>query len=287
MHINMKYYIVTISAIFISLGIGVLIGFNLNSDGAFNKQQTQIIQELEDKFKNIRYENENLENKILGLTKRNENLNKYIENTYGYVIDNKLLGKNIGIIQTTEDYFYPNVKEFIYKAKGNVAFEIIVKDTLLSEIDLAALNQEMGISLKDKNELVKYICKVVYEDKNADILNRLNEKGIIEIKSSNLNYEKLDGVVLEGGSIEKQDTSNIIDKNIIDYFKNKNINLIGCERTDSQFSYIPFYKKSKISTIDNLEDVMGKISLIMALEGKIGHFGIKDTADEFMPLEVK
>ena len=29
MHINMKYYVVTIGAIFISLGVGMLVGFNL------------------------------------------------------------------------------------------------------------------------------------------------------------------------------------------------------------------------------------------------------------------
>ena len=32
MHINMKYYIVSIGAIFISLGIGILVGYNLNYD---------------------------------------------------------------------------------------------------------------------------------------------------------------------------------------------------------------------------------------------------------------
>ncbi len=288
MHINMKYYIVTISAIFIALGIGVLIGFNLNSDGIFNKQQTQIIEELEGRFANIKGENETLEKQIVHLTKNNENLNKYIENTYDYVIDNKLLGKNIGIIQTTEDYFYPNVKEFIYKAKGNVVFEILIKDKVVDNIDLNLLGQELNIPLKDKQELVKYICKVIYEDKNADLLNKLNEKGLIEIKGSNLNYDKLDALVLEGGSIEKnEERVNIIDSNIIDYFKNNNVNLIGSERTDTQSTYIPFYKQSKISTIDNLDEAMGKISLIMVLEGKIGHFGIKETAEAFMPLEVK
>ena len=33
MHINMKYYIVSIGAIFLALGIGILVGFNLNNNG--------------------------------------------------------------------------------------------------------------------------------------------------------------------------------------------------------------------------------------------------------------
>ncbi|SHJ65031.1 copper transporter [Tepidibacter formicigenes] len=288
MNVNMKYYITTLGAIFITLGIGILIGFNLNSNGAFTEQQTQIIQDLENRFENIKTENQELESNILNLTKKNENLNKYIENTFDYIIDARLEGKNIGILKTTEDYFYPNVKEFINKAKGNVVFDITIKDKIVEDIDFNVLNQEFNTALNNKEELINYICKVIYEDKNIELLNKFNEKGIIEIQTLNLDYENLDTVILEGGSIQKNESKlEIIDNGIIQYFKNNNLKLLGTERSDVENSYIPFYKQSKISTIDNLDEVMGKISLIMVLEGKTGHFGIKDTADEFTPLEIK
>ncbi|CAH2212900.1 copper transporter [Tepidibacter aestuarii] len=288
MNVNMKYFIVTLSAIFISLGIGILIGFNLNSNGAFDEQQTQIIDDLENKFNLIKEENSKMENKILNTTKENENLNKYIENTFSYVIDNKLEGKNIGIVKTTEDYFYPNVEEIINKANGSVAFNIVIKDKLVNEFEIGELNKEFNLNLKDKNELINYICQITYVDKNIDLLNQMSQKGIIEIKALNLEYNNLDTVILEGGSLENNENKlNMVDKNIIKYFKDNNVNLLGTERRDAQNSYIPFYKESKISTIDNLDEVMGKISLIMVIEGKTGHFGVKDTADEFTPLEIK
>ena len=64
MHINMKYYIVTIGAIFISLGIGMLVGFNLNYDQELSKQQAQIINDLDVKFEDLRDTNNNLEAKL-------------------------------------------------------------------------------------------------------------------------------------------------------------------------------------------------------------------------------
>jgi hypothetical protein len=284
----MKYFIVTLSAIFISLGIGILIGFNLNSNGAFDEQQTQIIYDLENKFNIIKQQNSNTENKLLHITKENENLNKYIENTLSYVVDKKLEGKNIGILKTTEDYFYPNVEEVINKANGNVAFNIVIKDKLLNEFEIAQFNEEFSLNLKDKNELINYICQITYVDKNIDLLNKMGEKGIIEIKTLNLEYNNLDTVILEGGSLENNENKlNIVDKNIIKYFKDNNVNLLGTERRDVQNSYVPFYKESKISTIDNLDEVMGKISLVMVIGGKTGHFGVKDTANEFTPLEIK
>ncbi|WP_099188148.1 copper transporter [Tepidibacter mesophilus] len=288
MNVNMKYFIVTLSAIFISLGIGILIGFNLNSNGAFDEQQTQIIDDLENKFNVIKQQNSKMDNKILNITKENENLNKYIENTLSYVVNNKLEGKNIGIIKTTEDYFYPNVEEVINKANGKVAFNIVIKDKLVNEFEINELNKEFNVNLKDKNEFMNYICQITYVDKNVDLLNQMSQKGIIEIKTLNLEYNNLNTVILEGGSLENNENKlNIVDKNIIKYFKDNNVNLLGSERRDTKNSYIPFYKESKISTIDNLDEVMGKISLIMVIEGKTGHFGVKDTADEFTPLEIK
>ena len=57
MHINMKYYIVSIGAIFLALGIGILVGFNLNNNEEMNKQQAAIIEQLDEEFNSIQEEN--------------------------------------------------------------------------------------------------------------------------------------------------------------------------------------------------------------------------------------
>ena len=54
MHINMKYYIVSIGAIFLALGIGILVGFNLNNNEEMNKQQAAIIEQLDEEFSSIK-----------------------------------------------------------------------------------------------------------------------------------------------------------------------------------------------------------------------------------------
>ena len=56
MHINMKYYVVSIGAIFIALGIGMLVGFNLNYDQELSKQQATIIEDLDKKSVSVEYD---------------------------------------------------------------------------------------------------------------------------------------------------------------------------------------------------------------------------------------
>ena len=48
-------------------------------------------------------------------------------------------------------------------------------------------------------------------------------------------------------------------------------------------SYMTSYQEFDLSTIDNIDLTPGQISLIRALEGETGDYGIKSTANKFMP----
>ena len=288
MHINMKYYVVTISAIFIALGIGILIGFNLDGEMFFSEQQTQIIQKLEERLAEVKSQKEELEVAVQTFEKNREQLNSYIENSSSAIIENELEGKTIGMVYTTEDYFYPNVAEFIKKASGEVAFELLLKDTLAEELDMNAFNQEMGTGFESKDALVEYILKTIVEDKNFEFANALSEKGYVKFTLyKEGGFGAVDSVVIAAGSMDENKAKmDLFDGNITRYFNQKNINAVEIEKKNVEFSYVSYYKKSKTSTIDNVDSITGKISLVMALGGKNGHFGEKETAEELMPKKI-
>ena len=78
MNINMKYYIVTIGSIFLALGIGIIVGFNLNYDQELSKQQSEVLSEFEDRFDSLNQEKADLNTQIEDLTKEQEKLTSYI-----------------------------------------------------------------------------------------------------------------------------------------------------------------------------------------------------------------
>ena len=39
----------------------------------------------------------------------------------------------------------------------------------------------------------------------------------------------------------------------------------------------------RLTTVDNIDTVYGQVSLVMAMYGYPGHYGIKQTADAFIP----
>ena len=86
MNINMKYYIVTIGAIFIALGVGILVGFNLNYDQALSKQQSEVLESFNTEFDDLKEKNKNLQSEIDVLNGDIETVREYIDNNIKFTI---------------------------------------------------------------------------------------------------------------------------------------------------------------------------------------------------------
>ncbi|WXR61898.1 copper transporter [Peptostreptococcaceae bacterium AGR-M142] len=289
MNINIKYYIITISSIFIALGIGILIGFNLNNKDVFKKEQMNIISDLERKIVSLKSEKEIFESTVDKLTHDKENLNKYIESTFNKLVEEELLEKNIGILRLNEDYFYNEVEELIGSSNGNIAFDITLKEEL-KNIDLEALNTMFNLvdenKMQNKNDFYKFIFDNIFVTKNEEIVQKLKESNILSLNTLS-EYENLDGLFVCGGSLEANKNGlEEFDKIFLDYFKDKKINIVGVQKSIVDYSYIDFFKKNKISTVDNIDEYIGKYSALKAILGNKGHYGTKKTAQSYIP-EVK
>ena len=106
MNINMKYYIVTIGSIFLALGIGIIVGFNLNYDQELSKQQSEVLSQFEEKFDSLNEEKSDLNKQIDSLNEKYGKLKTYVSQNYNLLIADALTNKNTGIILTNEKNDY-------------------------------------------------------------------------------------------------------------------------------------------------------------------------------------
>lgn len=109
MHINMKYYIVTIGAIFIALGIGMLVGFNLNNNQQLSEQQANIINDLDDKFNILKEKNDKLDSDLASVNRDYEEAVNFINKNVDKILAGSLNGKSIGIISANENDDYTKI----------------------------------------------------------------------------------------------------------------------------------------------------------------------------------
>lgn len=289
MHINMKYYIVTIGAIFIALGIGMLVGFNLNYDQELSKQQAAIIDDLDAKFEDIKTTNDELEGKLDKKESEYKKLVNYLNQNYLVLIKDQLQGKNVGIISTTENYDYTqDISKTITDANGSVAYDIVLKSGLTNKDKIKELDSALQLQLKTEKDVVNYIMSCLKEENAMDKLQQLEKLEMIKINYLPDNYLDCSQVVMASGDTnESSNKFTNIDKIIIDKLKEDGKYVIGTQKSDVKFSDLENYKKDKIPTINNSQQGTGKLSLVYALRDSVekGNFGIGDKVDSIIPFK--
>lgn len=288
MHINMKYYIVTIGAIFIALGIGILVGFNLNYDQELSEQQANVINDLDSKFESLKTTNDNLEESLASLNLDYDQSIEFINKNSDKIIVDGLLEKNIGIISTNENNDYTKeIEEIITKANGTLSFNIILTDNVENKEKLEEASTNLNIELKNTQDLVNYVADCIKDIDGVSKLQILQNLELIKINSVSTDYLNCESVVLTGGNESKDGNEKFkkIDEILISKLKEQNKNVIGVQKSNTKFSYTDLYSKNKVTTIDNIDEGIGQVSLVIVLSetGISGNFGRLESADKLLP----
>ncbi len=295
MGINIKYYIISIAAIFVSLGIGIFIGFNMNGQEIYLNQQQVLVDSLENRFTEFKKEKENLDEIINNLNIEKENQNLFIGNMFYEITHNKLEERNIAIIETTDDYSYEDIQESLRLSGASILKYVKYMEKIhsVTEVELWEIGQLLGVRLERNEDFIDFINKEIID---SFVVEDISEalKFLIDREYIQYNYDlkklenlNIDSIVIAGGSTEdKEYKSEELDMKLIRSLQEEEFRIIGVEKLDVEQSYIPTFKKLNISTVDNIDSMMGKISLIYLLEGAQGHYGEKSTADSLAPFIV-
>ncbi|HHV82144.1 MAG TPA: copper transporter [Tepidanaerobacter syntrophicus] len=287
MLINIKYLVITVISIFLALGIGILVGVQMDSEEIIVEQQEITLQKMEEKFSELNQTNEELKNQIQKLSDANQLSETYIKNIFPDYIKGKLAGMHVVVVETSGDYVYTEMRQALKTAGADVVSISFDNDKLfnMTEEDESELMAYFKLASKENiiPTIVKNVSDAAYGKANKENLAFLIEKGILYV-SGNLetpaNY-----VVIAGGSSrdEGDNRYEAIDIPLIRELKKYSLPVIGVETTDAKISYIEMYKKQNISTVDNVDTVIGQTSLILVMTGKEGHYGVKNSANSLMP----
>jgi len=284
---NIKYYVLTVVSIFLALAIGIYIGFMFDAQDILMSQKEDIVAQLEERFDYLEEENRTVREEISKVTKENEIMKEFSKVIYGDVIKNKLIGLKIAIIETSEDYIYKGISQTLESAGAEVVSITTIKNNFNSDPDLIKKTYEiiMEEEVLDNNVFKKAIDKITEEiitGEDNKIIEAFKMEGLIETIGE---YNTpIDYIVIAGGKKEKDDTRfEIIDKRIIDVCKRLNIPIIGIEKENVNFSYVDKYKNNRISSVDNVDTIIGKIALVLAMDGRPGNYGVKSSAESLIP----
>lgn len=285
MIIDYKYHIASLVAVFLALGIGILIGSTLLGNSTLIDYQKQVTDRLENQLQDLREENKVIEAKANTL-EIDQNANKqFEEQVMPLLVSGRISGQQYALIDLNSVGFPPELTEVITDAGGEISSVTSINTFYDQPNTFMDLKQNTGRQdLKDEEFLSKLgteIATWLITGEQQGIVGYLEEKDLFK-RTGNYGIP-VDGVILVGGSYMENKRNTQLDLAFIDYFKEMNIPVIGLEETDVVHSSMKEYQRKHISTIDNIDTAPGRLAVVLTLGGQPGHYGIKSTAQKLLP----
>lgn len=286
---DLRYHIASLVAIFLALGLGILIGSTIVGDDLMVEQQQKMINGLEDKFTILRERESDL-------LASNEEKDQIIDNYENFsrallpiIVNKQLQDRKVALVVTGEQ----DVPAGLINALSIAGVDVVSRTVVLKNIDLKDdklkerlidfYSLEEGTKADDiRKQIASNVALTINGNADPGLVKFLEENKLL--KFSGEFDPSVDSVIMVGGSNNFSSYfPDSLDNTIIDELLQSGKKVVGVEESEVKLSYMQAYEKFDIATIDNIDQSPGQISLVLSMKGEPGDYGIKVTATKFMP----
>ncbi|HZD61096.1 MAG TPA: copper transporter [Anaerolineae bacterium] len=290
----MRYHIASLVAVFFALAIGILLGTVIVDKGVFVKQQQALVKRIEDNFARIREENRTLLEEV-------NNQKEFTDKVVPLAVKDRLVGKNVAVIATTaiDDEVVTNLTEGLKEAGATVTEIKVMAHYEITNSVIEQMRSYFPSNINAENARELMLRKMVDDLTMVSVattstpttttmvkvpyLVQLTKMGFIK---TGIDFSKptspINGAIIIGGTENGLDPTET-DLPIVLQLKAAKVRVVGTETAGCKKSYMKSYQASGIPTVDNIDQPIGIVSVVFALVGADGHYGVKKSATKLMP----
>lgn len=281
-----RYHLLSLVAVFLALGLGVLVGISVSDSGVIETSQDVLVEDIQRDLDGLRTENGQLSRE------RATNI-RYQDDTFPFIVGGRLQGKRIAVVASSSagEEVQRKLTSAIHGAGGQVVSTTVMNP----RFDLAAATARVKADLKSDPAFAsvedasfttavgRQLARDVSKGGGARLLTSL--QGTL-VDSMNGNYDTpVDAVVI----VTRADNEQVpaytdLEKKFILNLKELGVLTVGAEQEDAPVSEIPLFQSVDVSSVDNLDSRIGQVSVVYVLSGEKGAFGVKPTADLLIPI---
>lgn len=278
---------VTVAAIFFALTVGLVVGSLLLSPKVAD-QQGRLIKDMRDVVAND-----------FKLNKAQKDIDdKALSAFVPAAIKGKLLGTAVAIVQTGN---YPDAVNNAKEALQQADAQVVSITTIDHEMDrpddvldpsLTSLNKLDGRFPTDRTALAQLIASIIgHGDASpmsmASTLERENYmhgEAIGQEYKASVRYV----VIVAGTQADGSERVANVDQPLITAFQKLGITVLMCEPADAHVSDVEAYRRlaPNVTTVDNIDAPTGHGSLVFAIGGDVGNYGVKPWSTALYPPEL-
>jgi hypothetical protein len=276
-----RYHVASLAAVFIALAIGILIGAALGSDVVSGTAEN-LEQDLSEDLDQVRAENESLRNDL-------ESERSFAERIVPALVADRLRGQEVAVIgfgDAGTAGLNDDVEAALEDSGAEITQVATVREPPDAEAIVDALLTKRERRAAGDSRLEEAAARAGSLLAGPDELPGDLRATLFSGFSGTL--DGLDAAVMarqqpaELGEREADEVDQL-ERGLIRGLRDVGVRVVGAERTDADPSSIDFFAGLVPATVDNLDQLAGKVALVLALDGADGNFGVKETADSLLP----
>jgi Copper transport outer membrane protein, MctB len=294
---DLRYHVASLAAVFIALAVGIVIGVAIASGGGVEKTT---LAAREDRIRDLEAELQQAEESIGNVEQRDRAVRELIEGAYPALLEGRLEDEQIGLVFLGP--IDPAVRSAVERTLTDSDAGPPARVTALElPLDASALEA----LIEDDPALAAFGAEGGFEGLGRGLGRELASGGVTPVweavdellveESVGSLSQALDGVVVVRSWLPSEEPTSEADQQsaeassalvdgILQGIEDVDVRVIGVERETEEPSNVPFFGDRGISTVDNLDQLPGRVALALLLAGgDPGHYGTKEDADAIAP----
>lgn len=287
--LTLRQHIASLIAVFFSMIVGILVGVALT--GPPGREQSLLLRRIETRLRRLVDENRRLAERVKELEGEISFRDRIDEQLARLVFEGRLEGRSLAVIWAGRAKGKKALLGALSQARAKVVGEVELRP------GMAKLKQEIVSRMAKALQVKEPLQPGILSGKGAHLL----AFSIVEGKAPKiLTLLRKAGATRHVGTFgAPADTVVIVhpkanlegtippgtEEGLVKGATQSGAYVVACETTkvSEEDSFVPLYQRFDVPTVDNVDTPPGRIALVLVLEGRRGHFGIKSTAEGPLP----
>lgn len=278
--LNFRYHALSLVAVFLALVVGLLLGVAIGDKGLVSSAEQDVRASLREDVRRAQDERDAAREELSERA-------RFEQAAYPALVAGRLEGRRIALIELGggSDRMWDLTRDALQGSGAKLVSVSVIRRPL----DLGALAAEAKGTryeqLSESDDLLHaFGTRIgIQFTRGGDLLDGVRRELLVQGSGA---LDGADGVVLVHSAVE-DDGEDSDDAELIDTFEDglvtglraDDIPVVGIETTDADPSQIGWFKDHELSSVDDLDDPIGRAALVFALAGQRGSFGVKSSAD--------
>lgn len=294
MIIDMRYHIASLVAVFLALGLGILVGTAALGERVLVRQQGQLIERLESDVTRLTKERRDIQKDLAASRADLRQADRFGRAVVPFLVADRLYGKQVAILRVNP-VAAPGTGEELVSVLRRAGAEVTTTMTFLEDPADMSPEHRAGVArilgVADPKvehlpaEVLRGVARELARGTPALLTSYLVDAQVVSVTGGTKAPAQL--AIIVGGANDQTRVESVrsLDLPLMDALRQVGLAAAVVETKDVPVSLIKQYRGKGVLTVDDVDTPAGQTALILGLaSGKTGNYGVKETARQLLPL---